>query len=166
MSTQSAISNWLPNVPTLSILNTPTPIPTPTPASLYSDSALTSLSTSNDTRVVSNIAEHGNNTAPVSSYYDGLSWSKIHGAFGPTDDGLGIVRSWIWKHGWKVESLGERKPHWVCRACHASAPSVKPFAIGHGTKGALDHLRDRHRLSAQGTACNIRYGVNSLGTHL
>jgi hypothetical protein len=51
------------------------------------------LSTVNDSRVVSNVAKRGNNQLSTSAYYSGLTWSKLHGSFGPTDDGVGIVRS-------------------------------------------------------------------------
>jgi hypothetical protein len=150
MSTQSSISNWLPDARTPSILDTPTP------ALLYSESSQAVLSTVNDSRVVSNVAERGNNQPSTSAYYSGLTWSKLHSSFGPTDDGVGIVRSWVWKHGWKIESLEDRKQYWLCRVCHTTAPSVKPFAIGHGTRGAIDHLKDKHQLIAQGTATKKR----------
>jgi hypothetical protein len=150
MSTQSSISNWLPDARTPSILDTPTPV------SLYSESSQAVLSTVNDSRVVSNVAERGDNQPSTSAYYSGLTWSKLHGSFGPTDDGVGIVRSWVWKHGWKIESLKDRKQYWLCRVCHTTAPSIKPFAIGHGTRGAIDHLKDKHQLTAQGPATKKR----------
>lgn len=89
MSTQSTISNWLPDTRTPSFLDTPTP------ASLYSNSTQAVLSTANNSRVVSNSAECGNNLPSTSTYYDGLAWSRTRGSFGPTDDGVGLVRSWI-----------------------------------------------------------------------
>jgi hypothetical protein len=51
------------------------------------------LSIVNDSRVVSNIAKRGENQPSTLAYYSGLTWSKLHGSFGPTDDGVGIVRS-------------------------------------------------------------------------
>jgi hypothetical protein len=111
MSTQSTISNWLPDARTSSILDTPTPV------SLYSESSQAVLSTVNNSRVVSNVAERGHNQPSTLAYYSGLTWSKLHGSFGPTDDGVGIVRSWVWKHGWKIESLEDRKQYWLCRQC-------------------------------------------------
>jgi hypothetical protein len=62
MSTQSSISNWLPDRRTPSILDTPTP------ASLYSESFQAVLSTANDSRVVSNLAERGNNLPTTLTY--------------------------------------------------------------------------------------------------
>jgi hypothetical protein len=99
MSTQSTITNWLPDTRTSSILDTPTP------ASHYSNLTQAVLSTANDSRVVSNLANCGNNLPSSLTCYDGLTWSKVHGSFGPTDDGVGLVRSWVWKHGWEIESL-------------------------------------------------------------
>lgn len=109
MLTQSTVSNWLPNTRNPSILDTPTP------ASLYSDSSQAVPSTTNDSRVVSNSAEYGNTVPSASTYYTGLTWSRTRGSFGPTDDSVGVVRSWIWKHGWKIESLEDRKQYWLCR---------------------------------------------------
>ncbi|KAG6244688.1 hypothetical protein E4U24_004892 [Claviceps purpurea] len=103
-----------------------------------------------ESSVDSNTADHGNNVAPTPSHYNDLSWNNFRGAYGPTADGVGLVRSWIWKHGWKVESLVDKKLVWLCRICHTIAPSVKPFSIACDTRGALDHLKDKHRLSAQG----------------
>jgi hypothetical protein len=99
MSTQSTITNWLPDTRTSSILDTPTP------ASHYSNLTQAVLSTANDSRVVSNLANCGNNLPSSLTCYDGLTWGKVHGSFGPTDDGVGLVRSWVWKHGWEIESL-------------------------------------------------------------
>jgi hypothetical protein len=65
MSMQSTISNWLPDTRTPSILNTPTPV------SIYSNSTYAVLSTADDSRVVSNLAEYGNNVPSTLTYYDG-----------------------------------------------------------------------------------------------
>jgi hypothetical protein len=67
MSTQSTISNWLPDARTPSILDTPTPV------SLYSESSQAVLSTVNDSRVVSNVAERGNNQLSTLVSYSGLT---------------------------------------------------------------------------------------------
>jgi hypothetical protein len=67
MSTQSTISNWLPDTRTLSILDTPTP------ASHYSNFTQAVLSIANDSRVVSNLADCGNNLPSSSTYYDSLT---------------------------------------------------------------------------------------------
>ncbi|KAG6182154.1 hypothetical protein E4U27_001983, partial [Claviceps purpurea] len=84
-----------------------------------------------ESSVDSNTADHGNNVAPTSSYYNDLSWNNIGGAYGPTADGVGLLV-------------------WLRRICHTTAPSAKPFSIACDTRGALDHLKDKHRLSAQG----------------
>ncbi|KAG6183926.1 hypothetical protein E4U10_006628 [Claviceps purpurea] len=103
-----------------------------------------------ESSVDSNTVDHGNNVAPTSSYYNGLTWNNIRGAYGPTADGVGLVRSWILKHSWKVESLVDKKLFWLCRLCHPTAPSVKPFSVTCGTRGAFDHLKDKHKLLGQG----------------
>ena len=87
MSTQSSISNWLPDARTPSILDTPTP------ALLYSESSQAVLSTVNDSRVVSNVAERANDQSSSLAYYNGVTWSRLHGFLDPTNDGVGIVRS-------------------------------------------------------------------------
>ncbi|KAG5986132.1 hypothetical protein E4U52_000559 [Claviceps spartinae] len=51
--------------------------------------------------------------SPTSSYYNGVAWNNIQGAYGPTADGVGVVRNRIWKHGWKVESLVDDKLFWL-----------------------------------------------------
>ncbi|KAG6304581.1 hypothetical protein E4U45_001361 [Claviceps purpurea] len=91
-----------------------------------------------ESSVDSNTADHGNNVAPTSSYYNDLSWNNIGGAYGPTADGVGLL------------SLVDKKLVWLRRICHTTAPSAKPFSIACDTRGALDHLKDKHRLSAQG----------------
>jgi hypothetical protein len=48
------------------------------------------------------------------------------------------------------------RDNWLCRVCHTTTPSIKPFAIGHGTRGAIDHLKDKHQLTAQGIATKKR----------
>jgi hypothetical protein len=67
MSTQSTISNYLPNARTPSILDTPTPV------SLYSELSQAMLSIVNDSRVVSNVAKRGNNQPSTSADYSGLT---------------------------------------------------------------------------------------------
>ncbi|KAG6310754.1 hypothetical protein E4U22_003098, partial [Claviceps purpurea] len=69
----------------------------------------TQLPMTPESSVDSNTADHGNNVAPTPSHYNDLSWNNIRGAYGPTADGVGLFRSWIWKHGWKVESLVDKK---------------------------------------------------------
>ncbi|KAG6279260.1 hypothetical protein E4U46_000750 [Claviceps purpurea] len=77
-----------------------------------------------ESSVDSNTADHGNNVAPTPSHYNDLSWNNIRGAYGPTADGVGLFRSWIWKHGWKVESLVDKKLVWLCRICHQLHPLI------------------------------------------
>ncbi|KAG6314847.1 hypothetical protein E4U44_001636 [Claviceps purpurea] len=43
-----------------------------------------------ESSVDSNTVDHGNNVAPTSSYYNGLTWNNIRGAYGPTADGVGL----------------------------------------------------------------------------
>ncbi|KAG6072167.1 hypothetical protein E4U15_007071, partial [Claviceps sp. LM218 group G6] len=93
-------------------------------------SAAPTVSTSTD----SNTADHGNNVAPTSSYYNGVTWNKIYGAYGPTADSVGVVRSCIWKHGWKIESLVDKKLFWkvpqkrtISEAFGTATPSTPSF---------------------------------------
>jgi hypothetical protein len=105
MSIRSTISNWLLDARTSSVLDIPTAV------SLYMEPSQAVISTVNDSRVVSNVAEHGNNQPSTLAYCSGLTWNKLHGSFDPIFDGVGIVRSWVWKHGWKIESPEDRKQY-------------------------------------------------------
>ncbi|CCE34912.1 uncharacterized protein CPUR_08851 [Claviceps purpurea 20.1] len=128
-------------------------------------SAAPTVSTSVDSNTAD--LDHDNDVAPTPSYYNGVTWNKIHGSYGPTADGVGMGRSWVWKHGWKIESLVDNKPFWLCHICHTAAPSVKPFAVTSGTRGAIDHLKEKHKLSAEGKVTQKRsisqaFGADSI----
>lgn len=80
--------------------------------------------------------------------YEGLDWQRVQGYGVPTDDRK--TTSYIFKHGWRLESMKDGSYYWLCKLCYKSKRRGGLYNVSKATSTAGEHLKAIHFIGPDG----------------
>lgn len=90
---------------------------------------------------------------PDDAAYEGIDWKRLPGYQKPPIESKRGLRSWIWRHGYRVWHRKQQKLYFLCKYCHTHKIPGGAFMADQATTTAARHLgeqRQGHQLDSNG----------------